>query len=76
MRSGRIVFADVVDHKFPIADGGAVHNPANWWGLCTLCHAWKLLLERYARREGLLHLIVQWCDQPETRPELRRGDLR
>lgn len=71
----RLTAVAVVDHKFPVQDGGDVHcSDAGLWGLCLPHHGWKGRLEDYARRTGQLHLIVQWCDEPATRPRLR-GDV-
>lgn len=72
-----LVFCVVVDHKFPVQDGGKVHcDDAGLWSLCAGCHGWKLEFEAFARRTGQMHMIVEWCDHPEKRPEIRRGDLR
>lgn len=72
-----VVFGAVVDHKHPVQDGGKVHCPDDGlWHLCSSCHGWKASLEDYARRTGQMERIVQWCDEPETRPAFRRGDLR
>lgn len=72
-----LVYCDVVDHKMPVQDGGKVHcDDAGLWALCTSCHGWKLQLEAFARSTGQMHLIVEWCDHPDRRPEIRRGDTR
>lgn len=73
----RVVFAEVVDHKHPVQDGGAVHcADAGLWSLCSACHAWKGEIEAYARREDQVDQIVRWCDEPSSRPLVRRGDVR
>ncbi|MGY2052947.1 hypothetical protein [Methylobacterium sp. JK268] len=70
------MLADVVDHKHPVSDGGAVHCPdAGLWSLCTPCHAWKRWLENYARQTGQMDRIVAWCDDPAVRPR-ERGEVR
>lgn len=72
----RLTFAAVVDHKFPVQDGGDVHCPdSGLWALCIQCHGWKAGIEDYARKNGLLDQVVTWCDRPETRP-VERGDTR
>ena len=71
---GRLTFATLVDHKHPVAEGGAVHDPANWWGLCVAHHALKRRWEDHAHETDQVHLIVRWCDEPTTRPRFR-GDL-
>ena len=72
-----LVYCDVVDHKMPVQDGGPVHcSDAGLWSLCTSCHGWKLELEAFARRTGQMQMIVEWCDKPELRPAIRRGDVR
>ncbi len=72
-----LIFCEVVDHKLPVQDGGVVHcRDAGLWSLCSSCHGWKQLLEAHARQSGQMHMIVEWCDQPERRPEIRRGDPR
>lgn len=69
-------FAAVVDHKYPVQDGGLVHcDDAGLWSLCVACHGWKARLEAFARTTGQLDRIVEWCDLPEVRPQLR-GDVR
>lgn len=73
---GRTVLGTVVDHKMPVADGGAVHCPdAGLWTLCQACHGWKGELEAVARRTDQMHLIVLWCDDPSARPVIR-GEVR
>lgn len=75
LEDDRLVAVAVVDHKFPVQDGGDVHcDDDGLWGLCLLHHGWKARLEDFARRTGQLDLIVRWCDEPETRPQLR-GDI-
>lgn len=71
-RIGRLRFGDVVDHKVPVADGGAVHcGEDGVWNLCASHHGWKGRLEAYARSSGLMSQIRMWCDEPETRPLVR-----
>ena len=75
-RKGRLTFVDVVDHKIPVADGGPIHDPANHWSLCRGCHAGvKADLERIAHASGQVHRLIEWCDRPETRPQIR-GEIR
>ena len=74
-QNGRQRFAKVVDHKYPVQDGGEVHcDLEGVWGLCTKCHGWKQNLEIYARKTGQMERIVEWCDNPATRP-VNRGVL-
>ena len=40
------VFADEVDHRVPIANGGAPFDQANLQALCRGCHALKTARER------------------------------
>lgn len=72
---GRIRFGEALDHKFPVQDGGKIHcDKAGVWHLCRSCHGWKQNLEAYARRTGQMERIVEWCDNPASRPRMR-GDL-
>lgn len=72
---GRLRMGDVLDHKFPVQDGGKVHcEEAGVWHLCNPCHAEKTRWEAYARAMGQMERIVEWCDNPDVRPRLR-GDL-
>jgi len=70
-----LTFATVVDHKFPVADGGEMFpGSAGLWGLCESHHSgWKAALEAYARRTGQLDQIVRWCDDPMSRPRVGGG---
>jgi hypothetical protein len=73
---GLDVFADVVDHKYPVRDGGPMHPPdSGIWPLCMGCHGWKERLEEYARSTDQMDRIIEWCDDPGARPRFR-GDLR
>ena len=68
-RKGRLAFADVVDHKYPLAVGGPIHDLTNLWSLCHAHHnGLKAALERYARETGQTDRLVQWCDEPERGP--------
>lgn len=70
--SGRLTFAALVDHKYPVADGGPMFpGPEGVWSLCVSHHAWKAQLENYARRTGQVDQIVVWCDEPHARPVIR-----
>ena len=54
-----ITFAVMVDHKFPVQDGGEVHClDAGLWSLCAACHGWKGRLESFARETGQMHFLV------------------
>ncbi len=65
----------VLDHKRPVQDGGQIHcREDEVWHLCNSCHGWKLNLENFARRTRQTDQIVQWCDDPSSRPK-SRGDL-
>lgn len=67
-QEGRLEFAKLVDHKLPIVDGGAMFDPANWWGLCIRHHGVKGAMEGYARGLGLIEKLPLWCDDPSARP--------
>ncbi|MGV6872542.1 HNH endonuclease [Pseudochelatococcus sp. B33] len=68
-QAGRIRFCDVVDHMYPVADGGPVHDRSNLWSLCYHHHhGWKARAEALARRTGRLHRIAEWCREPDSRP--------
>ena len=74
-QSGRLRFGDVLDHKYPVVDGGKIHcDEAGVWVLCTRCHGWKQNLEAFARRTRQMEQIVEWCDNPASRPR-GRGEL-
>jgi hypothetical protein len=65
----------LVDHKFPVADGGLVHcGEADVWTLCNRCHGYKQWLEAEARKSGQMNQIVRWCDDPTSRPR-KRGQI-
>jgi len=77
VEDGPSVFGAMVDHKFPVQDGGKVHcSDAGLWTLCRSCHGWKTELEAYARRTDQMDQIVEWCDHPASRPIFRRGDMK
>jgi 5-methylcytosine-specific restriction protein A len=46
---GRMIFAEIVDHKVEIADGGAKLDIANLTSLCRACHNRKTAAERGKR---------------------------
>lgn len=74
-RADIIVLADVVDHKIPVSlRPDLLMDPGNWWGLCHRCHnGMKRVMEAFAVAKGLVYLLQEWCDNPETRPpELAR----
>jgi 5-methylcytosine-specific restriction endonuclease McrA len=74
-QAGRLRFGAVLDHKFPVQDGGEIHcSEAGVWHLCARCHGWKLRMETLARRTGQMERIVEWCDNPASRPRFR-GEL-
>ena len=67
-----IVDRGVVDHKWPVADGGPMWDPKNHWGLCQSHHdGWKRALETIARETGACHKLITWCDYPSKRPTVR-----
>lgn len=72
-QAGRIVFAKVVDHKIPVADGGEMYAPENRWSLCIPHHGIKTSMEAYARQRGLTQSLPLWCDDPAERPAQFRG---
>jgi hypothetical protein len=66
-----MTFAEVVDHKFPVVDGGSLlPGLSGVWSLCSPCHGVKASLERYARETDQLDQIVFWCDDPSRRPRV------
>ncbi len=66
----------VVDHKFPVQDGGEIHcDVALVQVLCEACHGYKQWLEQHARRTDQMDQIVAWCDDPSIRPR-KRGDVQ
>jgi 5-methylcytosine-specific restriction endonuclease McrA len=65
----------VVDHKWPVSDGGPFWDPTNHWSLCSSCHGWKAQLENHWREIGAPGAeIIRWCDDPASRPRFR-GDI-
>jgi hypothetical protein len=65
----------VLDHKIPVTDGGAFWDENNHHPLCNGHHGGlKRLLENYARETGQVSKLIQWCDDPASRPRLR-GDV-
>lgn len=80
-QSGRLTLVvegktGVVDHKWPISDGGPKWDPSNWQPLCTQHHSGlKAMLEEHARKTGQMDQIALWCDEPASRPVFR-GDPR
>jgi len=70
-QGGRMTFADLVDHKFPVADGGEMFPGfAGLWSLCVPCHGVKGALEQLARSTGQMEQLVRWCDEPQVRPRV------
>lgn len=70
LEKDRLTFADLVDHKHPVADGGPMlPGSEGVWGLCQMHHSgWKRVIEDYARQTGQMDKIVRWCDDPSARP--------
>lgn len=65
----------VVDHKWPVEDGGPMWARNNHHSLCHADHnGLKRLLENHARDTGQLDQLILWCDDPAARPKLR-GDV-
>ena len=72
-QKGRLRFCDVVDHKLPIAHGGALLDPDNVWSLCHYHHnGLKAQLEAIAIKTGRLDMLVGWCNDPASRPSRLR----
>ncbi len=67
-QEGRLEFAALVDHKMPVADGGAFYDEQNLWPICLAHHGRKAEMEQFARKTGQLHLLPLWCDSPDERP--------
>jgi hypothetical protein len=70
-----MTFAAVVDHKYPVSDGGPMMpGPDGVMPLCESHHSGtKAALEAYARRTGQMDQIVRWCDDPTVRPRVGGG---
>lgn len=77
-RKGRIIAADVVDHKIPIRFRPDLRlDRKNRWSLCHGCHQGiKKRMEAYAEKLGEAEVLILWCDEPETRPEALKFDRR
>lgn len=75
---GRTVLACVVDHKIPVRDRPDLRmDPKNWWSLCNHCHnGIKRRLEGYARAANLISSLMEWCDNPASRPKALKFDRR
>jgi hypothetical protein len=59
----------LVDHKFPVADGGPMlPGDQGVMTLCITCHGAKTAMETYARDTGQMDQIIRWCDDLAARP--------
>lgn len=68
-QAGRDTLTDLVDHVLPVADRPELrHEWSNLLALCTHHHGVKASMEIYARENGLLDKLPDWCRKPETRP--------
>lgn len=68
-QAGRLRFCEVVDHKLPLHHGGDLLDPDNTWSLCHYHHnGLKAQLEAAAVKTQQLDKLVEWCDNPESRP--------
>jgi len=66
-----MTFADLVDHKYPVQDGGDMFpGHRGLWSLCVPCHGVKSALEQLARSTGQMEQLVRWCDEPQVRPRV------
>lgn len=79
-RRGYLEMGAVVDHLEPVKD--APEKRLDWNNLQILCvphHSSKYKLEEYARKTKQIHMLPQWCREPETRPAhfriIKRGPL-
>lgn len=66
---GRDTLTDLVDHVIPVVDRPDLKY--DWKNLLPLCvhhHGKKTAMEVYARENGLLDMLPEWCRQPEKRP--------
>ncbi|MDF3208362.1 MULTISPECIES: HNH endonuclease signature motif containing protein [Mesorhizobium] len=65
----RDTLTDLVDHIIPVVDRPDLkYTWSNLWALCKHHHAQKGVMEVYARENGLLNMLPEWCRQPEKRP--------
>lgn len=77
-RDDRVVTADVIDHKIPVALAPELRlDPRNWWSLCHECHnGFKRRMERFAIETGQVDKLILWCDDPGSRPQSFKGRPR
>lgn len=76
---GRVIPADVVDHKIPVRDRPDLRlTKSNWWSLCHVCHnGIKARMETFARRSDMIDFLPMWCDDLSSRPpSLREAPAR
>lgn len=63
--------ADLVDHIIPVKDRPDLR--LTWSNLQSLCRSHhegtKARLEAYARENDMLHMLPEWCANPESRPK-------
>lgn len=65
----RDTLTDLVDHIIPVVDRPDLkHTWSNLMALCRHHHAQKGVMEVYARENGLLGMLPEWCKHPEQRP--------
>ncbi|MDP2619511.1 MAG: HNH endonuclease signature motif containing protein [Hyphomicrobiales bacterium] len=65
----RISLTAVVDHILPVVDRPDLKY--EWSNLLPLCHhhhGTKASMEIYARENGLIEMLPEWCANPESRP--------
>lgn len=68
-QQGRDTLTALVDHMIPVVDRPDLkHEWSNLMALCVHHHGQKGVMEVYARENGLLDKLPEWCRNPETRP--------
>ncbi|RWN55865.1 MAG: HNH endonuclease [Mesorhizobium sp.] len=66
---GRDTLTDLVDHIIPVVDRPDLkYTWSNLMALCRHHHAQKGVMEVYARENGLLNMLPEWCRLPDKRP--------
>lgn len=67
--AGRDTLTALVDHVLPVQDfPGLRYSWKNLEALCVPCHGLKATMEIYARANGLLMSLPEWCADPMSRP--------
>lgn len=68
-QAGKDTLTDLVDHIIPVVDRpGLKYQWSNLAPLCTNCHGVKGRLERTAREQNNIDILIQWVKIPSSRP--------